>query len=186
MHRKYVKKEYDLGRLLQPVAKAEGGEAADIYQLHGLASIFDAVDAMGDVMQKGAFKDAQFPVAMLLAHQSSRVPVGLWREAKETAKGLEVHGELIKGIKDADEAALAYAFGALRGLSVGGWVEGTPNKHGGIDIKKFELREISLTAFPACPDAELMAPGKTQPEPTKTQLPALDLTALENLQKLLS
>lgn len=178
--RKYLTKFFPLGRI-QESNKAEGASPSDPYKVAGLASVFGVVDAYGDVMLKGAFADLQTPIPMLLAHKSNGVPIGLWNAAVESDKGLNVSGELIKGIQDADESALAYAFGALNGLSVGGWANGEINKHGGLDIVKFEAREITLTPFPACPGAELGAQEKTAQEPSKTSAVALDFAALNKL-----
>ena len=178
--RKYLTKFFPLARM-QAATKAEGEASANPYRVEGLASVFGVVDAYGDVMLPGAFAGLSLPIPMLLAHKSNGVPIGLWDSAQETSEGLRVSGELTKGIQDADESALAYAAGSLRGLSVGGWAIGTLNKSGGIDIEQFETREITLTPFPACPGAELGAKEKTAQDDAKPIANALDLEALNKL-----
>lgn len=180
MIRKYLKKFYPF-QVAKAAEKEAPTEAVDPYKVSGLASVFGELDAYGDVMLKGAFAGETTPIPMFLSHQTSGVPIGLWDAPKESDKGLLVTGLLTKGIRDADESALAIKAGSMGGLSVGGWAIGQLNKSGGIDIQKFELREITLTAFPACPGAELGAQEKTGLEPSKNAAGGLNLDALNKL-----
>lgn len=130
----------------------------------GVASNAD-VDSYGDRMLPGAFDGVDAAkVKMFFGHEYG-LPVGVFDEITATDAGLEVAGVVLATALGRDLAVLLRN-GALDGLSVGGFaVDYAPNDFGGIDIKKFELIEISIVTFPAVADARLIPAEQETNEP---------------------
>ena len=72
--------------------------------IEGLASVFATADRGGDVVHKGAFASASFPLPMLASHDPADV-IGVWEEGRETAEGLTVKGRLTLTVQRAREGA---------------------------------------------------------------------------------
>lgn len=123
----------------------------------GYASVFGAVDSQSEVVERGAFarslaemRSSGRAPAMLWMHDPS-LPIGIWVEMREDAKGLYVEGRLALSTQKGREAYELLKMGALTGLSIGYRVV-----RSGIDkVRKarllldVELFEISLVTFPA-------------------------------------
>lgn len=133
----------------------------------GYGAIFGNVDAGGDVIEKGAFRDTlrswqdknKFP-PMLLQHgggflggADDMLPVGKWTEMEENSKGLKVEGELFA--LNTERGQYIYEglkAGALDGLSIGykvkefelGTKPGEPRRR----LKALDLVELSIVTFP--------------------------------------
>jgi len=133
----------------------------------GFASVFGAVDQIGDVTEPGAFiesvarakSDGRF-IPMLWQHAQSE-PIGVWDEISENAKGLFVKGRLI--LENDPVAQRAYGklkAKALGGLSIGyripaGGAEPDKTRPGVTRLKKIDLREISLVTMPVLTQAKV-------------------------------
>ncbi len=124
----------------------------------GYAAIFDKVDALGEVIEKGAFDrtvKAGKPYPLLWYHDP-RQPIGI-ANLKIDGKGLRVNGELNLEVQAAREKHALMRQKAIRGLSFGfktvkdAW-EGTTRR-----LTEVKLFEISPVTFPAHPSALISA-----------------------------
>jgi HK97 family phage prohead protease len=128
----------------------------------GLASPFGGTpDFYGDVVAPGAYADSlathqrkgTMPL-MLWGHDPDQ-PIGVWKHFYEDGRGLYGKGQLLKGVRKADEAAILVKAGAVRGLSIGYRViEAVPDGKTTL-LKKLDLLEVSIVAFPAAPRARV-------------------------------
>ena len=123
--------------------------------ISGMASTFGLpADLAGDVIVKGAFSETLrqhqeqgSSVAMLYSHRQDAC-IGKWLNLRETDQGLEVQGQLAKGVRVADECLKLAGMQALA-LSIGF----RPIRQKAVKdanyIEAVDLVEISLTAVPA-------------------------------------
>jgi Escherichia/Staphylococcus phage prohead protease len=145
---------------------ADAGQKLGIFS--GYGAVFGNVDAVGDVIEKGAFTDTlkewkargKFP-PMLLQHggmfsgnPDALLPVGRWTQMEENAKGLKVTGELFalstergqyiyEGLKSGELDGLSIGFRTRRFKS--GTKAGEPDR----TLLDIDLREVSIVTFPA-------------------------------------
>jgi uncharacterized protein len=141
----------------------------------GYGAVFGNVDAVGDVIEKGAFAgslrewQAQGKLPpMLLQHgggmfggsPDAMLPIGKWTSMEENAKGLRVEGELFaQGTERGQYIYEGLKSGALDGLSIGfrtrkfkvGTRAGEPDR----TLQEIDLREVSIVTFPANPKARI-------------------------------
>jgi HK97 family phage prohead protease len=151
--------------------KLASGDAADM-TFSGYGAVFGNVDAWGDTILKGAFKDTlaearksgNWP-AMLMQHggfgADDMTPVGIWTGLSEDDTGLKVDGKLADTARGREAYALLkmQPRPAITGLSIGyrtkefsiGTKPGEPKR----SLKKVDLLEISLVTFPANPLARV-------------------------------
>lgn len=153
----------------------------------GYGAFFGNVDAYGDVIAKGAFKetlrdwrkDKRLP-PMLVQHggwmisDSDGLPIGKWTSMDEDEKGLTVEGRLINLDTERGKAIYgAMKEGVLDGLSIGYRAKefslGTKPEEPRRTLKKIDLVEVSVVTFPAN--------GKARVESVKSML--TDLTSEE-------
>jgi HK97 family phage prohead protease len=141
------------------MAQAEIKFAGDSPSFTGYASKFGGVDSYGDTILPGAYTKALAEtggvVKMYANHGWLRgeLPIGLIHVSQDDA-GLKVDGaEFTKGMRLADETALAVRHGTMAGLSIGYKVARssyTTRADGGRDIKTIDvLKEISVVDYPA-------------------------------------
>lgn len=124
----------------------------------GYASVFGGVDSYGDTIHPGAYTKAigdGAEVKMYFNHgwKKFELPIGKMF-VKQDERGLKVeHAEFTKGIRLADEVALATKHGTVNGLSIGYRInpEKSPVKaEGGRDIHEIDfLKEVSVVDWPA-------------------------------------
>jgi len=125
----------------------------------GRASTFNGdPDSYGDIINPGAFTDTLKNdgwegrgVAMLWQHRSDQ-PIGVWTGLEENQQALNVTGQLVLGVRQADDAYKLMRAGAIRGLSIGFKArehEPHPKKKDVRVLKSVDLMEISLVTFPA-------------------------------------
>lgn len=132
--------------------------------IEGYASLFGSIDQSGDVVQKGAYAKSlgqlvasSRQVKMLWQHDP-KTPIGVWEDIYEDDIGLFVKGRLLKGVQQANEAALLVEAGALDGLSIGyRTVQSTPRQGRGRSLVELDLWEVSLVTFPMLPSARITA-----------------------------
>lgn len=123
--------------------------------IEGLASVFATADRGGDVVHKGAFAQAAFPIPMLASHDPADV-IGVWEEGQETAAGLRVKGRLILTVQRAREVRDLILAKAIEGLSIGYVaMRKAARKGGGRDLYQVDLCEISVVAVPMHPGARI-------------------------------
>ncbi len=122
----------------------------------GIAWPFGTADRVGDMIEKGAFRQAKGPLPMLAFHRPDD-PVGVWTDIGEDAKGLTVKGRLlIDDLPRAKEVRALVQSGAVTGLSIGFMtVKAENRKGGGRTIRAVDLLEISLVSVPAHPGARV-------------------------------
>lgn len=133
----------------------------------GYGAVFGNVDAYGDVIQKGAFKETlrdwskqkKMP-PMLVQHggmmfsDMDALPVGIWDAMSEDDTGLYVKGRLIN--LDTERGKTIHGAmkeGALDGISIGyrakEFALGTKPDEPRRTLKKIDLMEVSVVTFPA-------------------------------------
>lgn len=126
-------------------------------EFDGYASVWGRIDSYGDTIMKGAFSEAlkaRKPM-MLYGHNPGRV-IGKYLEIGEDDKGLRVKGVTTPGHSDARDVGANLKFGALSGLSIGGYTdEAEYTEAGGRLIKVFDLFEISVVSMPAEDEARI-------------------------------
>ena len=147
---------------LETTFAALGGalEVQDGSVIEGYASLFGAADQGGDIVAKGAYAaslKAGRNIKMLWQHDPA-VPIGVWDEVREDAKGLYVKGRLLTNIAKGREAAELIEAGAIDGLSIGyQTVRAAKNDKGQRVLSELELWEVSLVTFPMLPSARVAA-----------------------------
>jgi HK97 family phage prohead protease len=124
----------------------------------GYASVFNGVDAYGDTILPGAYKDslAKRRPMFFYGHNPGRV-LGKWVETKEDDVGLYVTGEFTPGHSDADDVYASLKHEALSGLSIGYVPLETEDTEQGRILKKIDLFEISIVSMPADDEARVDA-----------------------------
>jgi Escherichia/Staphylococcus phage prohead protease len=141
----------------------------------GYGAVFGNLDAYGDVIAKGAFKQTlrewedrgKLP-PMLLQHGGGmfgggvddKVPIGKWDHMEENSKGLKVEGHLFATNTDRGQYILAgLKEGVLDGLSIGfrirKQISGTKPGEPARTLTDIDLGEVSLVTFPANPKARV-------------------------------
>lgn len=136
-------------------------------EFSGYGAVFGNVDAYGDVIRTGAFKqtlrdwkkDKALP-PMLLQHggwqitDTDAIPVGKWTAMEEDETGLKVEGRLIN--LDTDLGKRVYGAmkeGVLDGLSIGyrakKFTLGTKPDEPRRTLEAVDLVELSVVTFPA-------------------------------------
>lgn len=151
----------------------------------GYGSIFGNIDAGGDVVLAGAFRDslAAFRKAgvILWSHDNAR-PVANVREAREDARGLFIRGEFFS-TPDAQMARTIlterHAAGQTWGLSIGYVVEKSSPMGGSIGralraLEKVRLLEVSLVALPMNDEARVTAVKLAPTEDARWRAMTLD------------
>ncbi|QRZ15394.1 phage major capsid protein [Paracoccus methylovorus] len=124
-------------------------------RIEGLASVFGTADRGGDIVHKGAFSGASFPIPMLDGHDQAEV-IGVWQEGVETSEGLRVKGKLTLSVPRAREVRDLIMDKALQGLSIGYQAtRKAARRGGGRDLHAVDLLEISVVAVPMHPGARI-------------------------------
>lgn len=124
-------------------------------RIEGLGAVFGTEDRGGDVIHKGAFAGARFPIPMLASHDPADV-VGVWEEGLETAEGLRVKGRLTLAVQRAREVRELIIAKAMTGLSIGYVAtRKAARRGGGRDLLAVDLVEISVVAVPMHPGARI-------------------------------
>lgn len=133
-------------------------------RIEGYASVFEAEDGGGDVVERGAFAAslgrlaaAGGRVRMLWQHDPGQ-PIGVWDEVREDARGLWVKGRLLTDVERGREAAALLASGAIDGLSIGyHTVRAIKDAAGRRRLSEVDLWEVSLVTFPMLAEARVQS-----------------------------
>ncbi|MCR9513239.1 HK97 family phage prohead protease [Vibrio alginolyticus] len=124
--------------------------------ISGVLNYFGNKDHAGDITLKGAFKhsikvieESGRHLVMLWQHDPEK-PIGIWKNLRETSRGLEGEGHINLETELGREAYALAKQGALSGISIGYWVidEEYDSKTKTNYLKELELRETSLVTFP--------------------------------------
>ena len=133
----------------------------DSTEISGYASLFNAQDKGGDVVQKGAYaaslarlSKAGGKVKMLWQHDPMQ-PIGVWDEIREDDKGLFVKGRLLPEVQAGREALALLQAGAIDGLSIGYRTVRAEKSAKGRLLHEIELWEVSMVTFPMLPEARV-------------------------------
>lgn len=138
-------------------------EVRDNGTFEGIASPFGELDSYRDIVMPGAFgksiaafKARGRKVPMLWQH-SSREPIGVYTDLKETSTELYVHGECNMKVQKGIECHALMQQGALTGLSIGynTIVSQWDEKQEIRSLIELELWEISPVTFPAADSARV-------------------------------
>ena len=128
----------------------------DAGAITGLAWPFNAgPDALGDLIERGAFNIAVADLPILLAHDPEQ-PIGLWDSITETSEGLQVKGHLfVNESKRAKSVRGLIQGGLITGLSIGFHTKASTKQGSNRVIQKLDLHEISVVRNPAHPRARI-------------------------------
>lgn len=131
--------------------------ADDEGQIEGYVSVFGVRDSYNEVVMPGAFADSlskhkrEGTKPLMLWQHNPDEPIGVWNELSDDGKGLNGKGQLLKGVKRADEALIMLKAGAIQGMSIGyREVDVTPaDATNPRKLLKLDLLEASIVSFPA-------------------------------------
>ena len=117
----------------------------------GYASVFNGLDAYGDLIEPGAYKntlaDRARPIRMRWNHFGP--VIGKYTLIEEDEIGLRVEGELTPNHSVADDVAASMKHGAVSGLSIGYRVVSEEMRGDARVLKEIDLVEISVVEEPA-------------------------------------
>jgi len=148
---------------------ADASDGAPAGEFEALVSVFGNVDVVGDRVMPGAFakslerwaaSDNAIPVIYSHAHSDPNALLGSVTDAKETADGLWVKGQL-----DLDSPAGASVYRAMRGRALTKFsfaydvmAEAPAKDDPGVnELSELDLIEVGPTVIPANPETELLA-----------------------------
>ncbi|WP_375449550.1 HK97 family phage prohead protease [uncultured Devosia sp.] len=128
----------------------------------GYASLFNTLDAGGDMVMPGAFAQSlakrRGRVRLLFQHDPKE-PVGIWESLGEDRRGLFVSGRLVPGVPRADAIRRLIESRALDGLSIGFRTVKATRQGGHRKLWTIDLYEISVVTFPMLEDARIAPSG---------------------------
>jgi HK97 family phage prohead protease/HK97 family phage major capsid protein len=152
----------------------------------GLASVFDNLDAHGDIVRRGAF--AKFiatgqPIPLIWEHKADdpRNYVGDVIEATETAEGLAIVGKFDRSTEHGRAAYANVKGRRVGGLSIGYLVRNQTKTAAGNELTDLDLIEVSVVARGAN-DRALIGAVKSAGRPTAPIRSALARAAVERYQ----
>lgn len=145
-------------RLARPFALKDIGESDGTFS--GYGSVFDNVDAYGDVVAKGAFAKslaawkAKGKLPAMLWQHDAHEPIGVWTKMAEDDHGLYVEGRILIEAGETERRVLAHMkAGSISGLSIGfdqpdgGY--SYDSQKGTFLLTEIDLWEVSPVTFPA-------------------------------------
>ena len=123
----------------------------DATTFSGYASVFNGLDAYGDMIAPGAYSDTlkerSRPIRMRWNHFGP--VIGKYTHIEEDEKGLYVEGELTPGHSTAMDVAASMRHGSVDGLSIGYIVRDYEDRGDARLLKQIDLVEISVVEEPA-------------------------------------
>lgn len=138
-------------KLLQLDSTGIKMDGAGGYRFSGYASVFNGIDAYGDMIAPGAYAetlaDRERPIQLRWNHYGP--VIGKWLSIEEDERGLKVDGELTPGHSVAENTAALLRHGAVSGLSIGYRVREYDEREDHTLLRKIELIEISVVEEPA-------------------------------------
>jgi HK97 family phage prohead protease len=118
--------------------------------IEGYGSVFGNIDAYGDRINQGAFRNSltkRMP-KMLWQHDMNE-PIGIWDQVREDDTGLYVKGRLAVNTTRGKEARELILMGAFDGLSIGFRATDWEMEGNNRVLKSIDLYEVSLVTMPA-------------------------------------
>jgi len=141
--------------------------------IEGYASVYNVVDAEGDVIAPGAFKRTMKLWSMkgrsvpVLWQHDAAMPIGVTKSMIEDENGLRVQAQLVMAVQKAQEAYALAKANALGGLSIGftvprmaedGQAAAVYDEEKGARVfREVRLWEYSMVTFPANEEAVITA-----------------------------
>ena len=133
--------------------------------IEGYASVFNVIDAEGDIIAPGAFKrtirswQAKNRAVPVLWQHDAAMPIGVTKSMTEDENGLRVMAQLVMPVQKAQEAYALAKAGALGGMSIGftvprmaedGQAAGMYDEERQARVfREVRLWEYSMVTFPA-------------------------------------
>lgn len=133
--------------------------------IEGYASVFNVIDAEGDVIAPGAFRrtirswEAKGRSVPVLWQHDASMPIGVTKSMIEDGNGLRVQAQLVMPVQKAQEAYALAKAGALGGMSIGftvprmaedGQAAAMYDEEKGARVfREVRLWEYSMVTFPA-------------------------------------
>jgi HK97 family phage prohead protease len=142
--------------------------------IEGHAAVFGNLDQVGDIIVRGAFTktladNPEFPI--LWGHQEI---IGKTLTIREDAKGLFVRAQINLEVQRGREAYALLKQGASKGMSIGyNVVRADTDSDGRRLLREIRLFEVTLTPFPANPDAKVVSVKEHQDRPEDAFLQVL-------------
>lgn len=125
----------------------------------GYAAVFNNVDLVGEIIEKGAFAKAlrgKKTLPLLWNHDQSDV-IGSVKKAKEDDNGLWVEGKLNLALAKGLEVYSMLKNGDVEGMSIGYLIKKRDTDAKGIThLRELMIFEASITAIPANPMASVV------------------------------
>jgi HK97 family phage prohead protease len=125
-------------------------------EISGYASVFDVVDCHGDVVVKGAFRNAlenfkkRRKIPKLLWQHDIAFPIGVVDDVFEDNYGLFIKSRLLLDVPKAVEIYSLLKNKAINGLSIGYKIKDSYFNDNVQYLTDIELLEVSIVTFPAC------------------------------------
>jgi HK97 family phage prohead protease len=133
--------------------------------IEGYASVFNVIDAEGDIIAPGAFRrtirswQAKNRSVPVLWQHDAAMPIGVTKAMTEDENGLRVMAQLVMPVQKAQEAYALAKAGALGGMSIGftvprmaedGQAAAMYDEEKGARVfREVRLWEYSMVTFPA-------------------------------------
>jgi HK97 family phage prohead protease len=133
--------------------------------IEGYASVFNVIDAEGDIIAPGAFRrtirswQAKNRAVPVLWQHDAAMPIGVTKAMTEDENGLRVMAQLVMPVQKAQEAYALAKAGALGGMSIGftvprmaedGQAAAMYDEEKGARVfREVRLWEYSMVTFPA-------------------------------------
>jgi HK97 family phage prohead protease len=141
---------------LHKTSIVEAKEVSELGVVSGVLNAFGNKDFAGDITMKGAFTKSLLELVksgrdlvVLWQHDSTR-PIGIWKNLRETERGLEGDAHLNLDVELAREAFALVKQGALSGFSIGYYVmDESYDPSAKVNrLNEISLVETSLVTFP--------------------------------------
>jgi HK97 family phage prohead protease len=127
----------------------------DAGEITGTAWPFNAgPDAVGDLIQKGAFNFVSTELPILYQHNVADL-IGTWTEAAETNDGLVVKGKMHLDQPRARTVLGMIKSGLVSGLSIGFKTKTSTQRGRNREISALDLYEVSIVKNPSHPRARI-------------------------------
>jgi uncharacterized protein len=163
----------------------------------GFASVYGKPDLMGDMVERGAFSKSireQGDGLVMLWNHNADMPIGSMR-VEDDPKGLIGHGRIDLDDAEGRAAHNRLLKGYVKGLSIGFQIPASADAvrydaEGIRHLHQVRLLEVSLTAIPAMPEAQVIAAKSLRDMPRilaaiePGQLAAGELKALRDAREL--
>lgn len=149
----------------------------EFFIFEGLASTFNEIDLVDDVIRPGAFqKSLQARTPIILWQHKTNEPIGMPLEIKETPEGLFVKVRLPKEDTLVSGRVIPQMkVGSIKKMSIGFNVADKEIDGRLRILKEIELFEISLVTFPANPNASVTGFKSIEELLSKTDISEDDL-----------